>query len=182
MHTAVVQWHFGGASSGVWSHRLWQAAENVRNHKEKHKLNEYRTTRKFLNDVIGIQVKRLLDKSLNSVLASLGCGQLGFIGAYLGSSDFHIADAVTERTQPLVVSGVHAGQFKYDGNTVVPVTELVIILCTNTIMGLPRTVMVFLGLATQDGVSVRVGVGYTYLSKDTGAPKPRWDYRFFVVN
>ncbi|GLA25218.1 hypothetical protein AnigIFM63326_001835 [Aspergillus niger] len=182
LHTAVVQWHFGGASSSVWSHRLWQAAENVRNHKEKHKLNEYRTTRKFLNDVVGIQVKRLLDKSLNSVLASLGCGQLGFIGAYLGSSDFDIADAVTERTQPLVVSGVHAGQFKYDGNTVVPVTELVIILCTNTIMGSPRTVMVFLSMATQDGVSVRVGVGYTYLSKDTGAPKPRWDYRFFVVN
>ncbi|PYH37814.1 HET domain-containing protein [Aspergillus neoniger CBS 115656] len=186
VHVAVAQWQFGDANSCFWSHRLWQASEDVRKEKEKHKLKDYWITRKFLSDVIGIHVKRLLSKSLGSLQVRLICGQLGFIGAYLGCGDFNIALAGTERIKPLDLPGGHAGQFKYDvksdSNSFVPATELVIICCTTTIMGLPRTVMVFLGVATRDGVSVRVGVGYTYLSKDTGASKPRWGYRFFVVN
>ncbi|RAK99611.1 uncharacterized protein BO80DRAFT_435898 [Aspergillus ibericus CBS 121593] len=99
--------------------------------------NEYRTTRKFLTDALGIHVKRLRDKSVPSLQAGLGCGQLGFIGAYLDPRDFDLAGAGTERIRPLVVSGVHAGQFRFDGDTAGPVTELVITFVYNHYHGFP---------------------------------------------
>ncbi|PWY90953.1 HET-domain-containing protein [Aspergillus heteromorphus CBS 117.55] len=181
LHIAIAQWHFGDANSGTWSNRAWQPARELRGQRSRHSPTQDLTTQRYLSDVIGIRPKPLLDQSLNPPQPSLRCGQLGFIGAFLGSGSFDLSDAVTERIKSLVVSKVHIGQFRFDGDMAVPVTELVMVVCTITVMSLPRTIMIFLGMTTRDGVSVRVGIGYAYYSKDAGAHKPPWEYKFFVM-
>ncbi|KAH8806112.1 heterokaryon incompatibility protein-domain-containing protein [Xylogone sp. PMI_703] len=178
IYVPITCWYYGDSSRKFWSRDTWKAASEAQNDTTGHVSDDLSRTKRYLGDRIGINVG-LLDQSLEKVPPNLSCGELGFFGPYLPSSEFRISAATGEHVGSLEVS-VHRGEFRFD-DEVEKVDELVAVVAADTITKPPDTQSILLGLVTQDGISRRVGIGFIYYSKDPSAPKPGWQYRFFKV-
>jgi hypothetical protein len=174
MYVPITCWYYGGSSRKFWSCSTWKAACEAQNVPD-----ELSHTRSYLSDRIGINVDLLLSQSLSEVQPSLSRGELGFFGPYLPFKEFSLSVVKGKRVRSLEVSA-HRGEFRFDGE-VEEVDELVAVIAANTITKPPDTQTIFLGLATRDGISIRVGVGFIYYSKDPNSHKPQWEYKFFKV-
>ncbi|RYP42707.1 hypothetical protein DL767_000076 [Monosporascus sp. MG133] len=179
IYTPIPFWHYGDSSRRFWSCDVWKAACEARDNAARHKSDEVSRTKSYLSDHTGINFDLLLERSLSEVPPSLSCGELGFFGPYLPSSEFRVSVATGKRVGSLEVS-VHRGEFRFDGE-VEEVDEIVAVVAANTITKPPDAQSILLGLATRNGISSRVGIGFIYYSKKPRSPKPQWHYRFFKM-
>lgn len=151
------------------------------NTKAKHTTSSELTTAKsYLNARIGIDVDKLLSLShtATEITMKLSSGDLGFFGPYMTSTEFHITDATTTGNVHRLKMGDHHGEFRFDCEDT-DVDELVPIVAGETITRPSDTYSILLGLATQNSVSRRVGIGFIYYSKEQRATNIRWEYKIF---
>ncbi|KAL5364970.1 heterokaryon incompatibility protein-domain-containing protein [Aspergillus floccosus] len=133
------------------------------------------TAKSYLSTRTGIDVDNLLDfsQTVTEVTSGLSSGDLGFFGPYVASTEFHVTDATTTTGNVHYLKiGDHHGEFRFDceDNNI---DELVPIVAGDTITRPPDTYSILLGLATKEGVSRRIGIGFIYYCKDFRAAKPR---------
>jgi hypothetical protein len=179
IHVPITCWHYGGSSRRYWSSDIWKAASEAPSDVVKHATDKLSREKAYLNERIGIHVDKLISLSLLEAPATLVCGELGFLGAYLPAAEICLSVAKGERLGSMEIS-VHRGEFRFDGE-IREVDEFVVIVAADTITKPPDTQSILLGLVTRDGISSRVGIGFIYYSKDSGSLKPQWQYKFFRV-
>ncbi|PYH88432.1 HET-domain-containing protein [Aspergillus ellipticus CBS 707.79] len=191
LYVPITRWYFGTQTPAIWSHDVWKTAtataavtarepepEPEPYQTKDPKPDELLRTTTFLADKIGLDVTNLLNYPAPSPLEK---GNLGFYGAYLPSSKFHLSLQINKRVSKLTVSA-HRGEFRFDDlDENNRVDELVPIVVGTTITKTPDTHAIFLGVVTENGISRRVGVGFIYLSKDEEEERPGWEYRFFCL-
>ncbi|KAI0810029.1 HET-domain-containing protein [Xylaria sp. FL0064] len=185
IHVPIICWHYGESKERFWTRDTWKAAYTTQNGVAGKLLDQLSHTRSYLTDHIGLDVDLLWDQSLHEPPRSLSCGELGFFGPYLPSTGFHLSVTADKRVWSLGVptphgQSIHRGQFRFDGE-IQDVDELVAVVAANTITTPPDTQSIILGLATRDGISTRVGIGFIYYPRDLSSPRPSWQYRFFTV-
>ncbi|KAI1398264.1 HET-domain-containing protein [Hypoxylon fuscum] len=178
IYVPITYWSYGGSKQKFWTRDIWKHACETMNMATGYASDDFNRTKSYLTDCIGIDVNMLLDQS-RSKLPSLRYGELGFFGPYLTARQFRISAPRSGQVGSLEVS-THQGEFRFDGE-VQAVDELVAAVTSNTITKPPNTQTIFVGLTTRDGVSRRVGLGYIYYSKDSGAAKPQWQYKLLTI-
>ncbi|KAG2414911.1 hypothetical protein HFD88_006099 [Aspergillus terreus] len=180
MYPVIVHWYYGKTEQRYCSHNIWMDAGED-NTKAKHTTSSKLTTAKsYLNTRIGIDIDKLpgLSQTATEMAMKLSSGDLGFFGPYVTFTEFHITDATTTGNVHRLKMGDHHGEFRFDGEDT-DVDELVPIVAGETITRPSDTYSILLGLATEDGVSRRVGIGFIYYSKEQRATNIRWEYKFF---
>ncbi|KAI3316570.1 HET-domain-containing protein [Xylariaceae sp. AK1471] len=179
IYVPIICWHYGDSVHRFWSRDMWKAACEAQNGMTGNVSDELSRTKRYLTDCIGLDVDRLLSRSLCKHRPNLSCGELGFFGPYLPSRKFRLSVVASKRVCSLEVS-TYRGQFRFD-ETPQEMDELVAIVAANTITKPPDTQSILLGLTTRVGISTRVGIGFIYYSKEPSSPRPSWQYRFFKV-
>ncbi|KAL7621370.1 hypothetical protein AAE478_008691 [Parahypoxylon ruwenzoriense] len=181
IHVAISAVYYGGNSSHrCWSRSLWKAAGEAREPSTMPASDDFARMKAYLTATIGLDVDRLLTEPNPTASSSLVCGELGFWAAYLPTQKILISRKEGNRVRELDLSG-HRGEFRFDVDADDHVDELVVMVVADTIRKPPDPLSILLGLATQDGISTRVGIGYVYYSKDLEVARPHWQYRWFQV-
>ncbi|KAK0730085.1 heterokaryon incompatibility protein-domain-containing protein [Lasiosphaeris hirsuta] len=160
----VTSWHYEGGTQ------------------DTHNQLESLRARRYLVDYFGLDVDLLLPRSQleKEAPSHLACGELGFLGACLLPDGFRISRGT--RVAALELAGIHRGEFRFDNESEANVDQLVAVAACDTIIKPPGRVAIFVGLATEEGVSRRVGVGFVYLDQGESSMKPQWEYRFWAAS
>lgn len=145
------------------------------------KPDEVARAKEYLKIHLGIEANALLSISrlVAPPVTKLSCGALGFVGACLLSTEFCFGATMKDPKVRRLEVGDHHGEFRFDDGVEV-VDEIVPVVAGDTITQ-SGTYSIVLGLATEYGVSRRVGIGFVYFSRDSGVARPAWKYKFFCL-
>ncbi|PKY03794.1 HET-domain-containing protein [Aspergillus campestris IBT 28561] len=183
LYAVITSWIFGEPKkeSWCWSSPVWEAASQGSVPGQRIKPDEVARAKDYLKTVLGIDANALLSISrlVAPPVTKLSCGALGFVGACLLSTEFCFVDTKKDHKVRRLEVGKHEGEFRFDDGVEV-VDELVPVVAGETITG-SGTYSIVLGLATEYGVSRRVGIGFVYFSKDPEVARPEWRYKFFCL-
>jgi len=180
VHAAIPCWDFpGGSGKRYHSCDAWKAGADTGPDS-----SEFRRTKVFLEDRLGLDTQTLLRESSSSPLDNtLQEGDLSFFAAYMSASaqDVNLNIIPAKELWQLRIDE-HAGQFRYDSiDDKEGVEELVLLTAAETITNPPDTVSILLGLATRDGATRRVGLGYLTHARGKESVGLQWEYKYFRV-
>ncbi|KAJ8059753.1 hypothetical protein OCU04_011393 [Sclerotinia nivalis] len=181
LHICIPWWQFGDSMRKVWTNSSWKAVGENHHKSPGHFPDDFLHSQQYLSDHIGVDIVQLVNHSITLHQSMPRCGQLRFVAPYFGSGKFVLSGAVDKSIRVVTLCGVYCGEFQFDGQTIKPVDELVLVLCTNTLNKIPKKVGVFLGLATHNGLSVRAGIGFVYFAQDAKVTKPPIEYKLFTI-
>ena len=181
IHVLIPCWHYGGTDKRFYSQDIWEAACEKRTDDVKSDaMDACALSKSYAKGQIGVDMDTLLDKAARGTPPELEVGELGFVGAFLDIGDVSLSARSEDGRVSNVEIGPHRGEFRFDEYSG-EVEQYVAVVTSDTITKPPDTQSILLGLATRDGISRRVGIGWVYYSKEAGDPLPPWKYRFFRI-
>lgn len=175
IHVLVPVWYYGGTSKRFYSQAIWRASYEP-SVMDGDTAEACSIAKGYARDKMGLEMDQLLSDVNDSEASCLKVGQLGFWGAYLDASDVSLVSKGGYVSRLSV--GDHSGEFRFD-NDQSAVDEYVAIVTSDTSVRPLRTQSILLGLASQDGVSRRAGLGWIIYSKAENVEFPSWRNKFF---
>ena len=170
IHVATRYWHFSDSTRHT-THDVWEAQED-----DGKDSKELSAAKKYLQDKIGLDIEKIHGDEAEEAEEDLLTGELGFFGAYVPASATTV-ESKKGRMAEIKIGG-HKGEFRFDGEAR-GIDAFVHVVSAETIRKPADTQSTILGLATEEGVSRRVGVGFIYHSKEPSSKHPPWEYKRF---